>query len=181
MQSKNPFAALLQTVDLAARLARQVDFEDDNSGGNFNGNFGFGSNAPQVSNQPRELNTNDLFNEYEEEVLEDGRNIRRYPNGTVRLENPTSGVMQEERPDGSLVISLPGGKLLYQRFGGEPLMVLDTNGNSEPTLAQVSAVTMPDQDEPALMFHFQDRNGTHLIEMETLRYFKVRQSLFAAA
>jgi hypothetical protein len=41
-------------------------------------------------------------------------------------------------------------------------------------VAQVSAVRIPNQDEPSLVFHFQDRNGTHLIEMETLRYFRAK-------
>lgn len=170
MPSKNPFAALLQTVDLAARLARQVDSEDEDFEPAQNGNMSYGS----VSTSQRNVNTNDGFSEYEEEFLGDGRTLRRYPNGTVRLQNHESGVMQEERPDGSLLISLPDGKVLYQRMGGESVLVMDTNSHYAPKVAQVSAVRLPDQDEPALMFHFQDRNGTHLIEMETLRYYRAK-------
>ncbi len=168
--TKNPFAALLQTVDLAARLARQVDSEEEEREQPQNGNFAYGS----VSVSYRSVNTNDGFSEYEEEYLDEERSLRRYQNGTVRLQNHLSGVVQEERPDGSLLISLPDGKVLYQRMGGESVLVMDTNSAYAPKVAQVSSVRMPDQDEPALVFHFQDRNGTHLIEMETLRYFRAR-------
>jgi hypothetical protein len=160
----------LQTVDLAARLARQVDNEDDDFNQPQNGNMSYGN----VTISQRTVNTNDGFSEYEEEYLDDERSLRRYPNGTVRLQNHHSGIMQEERPDGSLLISLPDGKVLYQRMGGESVLVMDTNSHYAPKVAQVSAVRIPNQDEPALVFHFQDRNGTHLIEMETLRYFRAK-------
>lgn len=168
--TKNPFAALLQTVDLAARLARQVDAEEEDYQPPHNGNSSYGS----VSVSYRQANNNDGFTEYEEEYLNEDLSLRRYPNGTVRLQNHQSGVVQEERPDGSLIISLPDGRVLYQRMGGESVLVMDTTSGYAPKVAQVSAVRIPDQDEPALMFHFQDRNGTHLIEVETLRYFRAK-------
>ncbi|MEW6280852.1 MAG: hypothetical protein AB1758_19715 [Candidatus Eremiobacterota bacterium] len=159
------FATLLQTVEWAAGLARQQDtqdvYEERNQGGG----------GHRQERPPR-----DEFIDYEEEVLEDGRILRRYANGAVRIENPVSGVMQEERTDGSLVVSLPGEKVIYQHFKGEPLLVYDTSGNNSPGLAQVSAVNMPGVERPTIMFHFADSNGTHLVELESLRYYRLNRA-----
>ena len=35
------------------------------------------------------------------------RLVDRHATGSVRVENPTSGVIQDEKPDGSMVLSLP--------------------------------------------------------------------------
>ncbi len=159
------FQALLKTVEWAADVARQNgvvtdSYQRERQGGqNQNGNSLW--------------EASDEFLDYEEEMLEDGRLIRRYDDGAVRIENPASGVMQQEGPDGSLMISLPGDKLIYQQYRGEPLLVYDSTGSSQPQVAQVSSVTLPGHEEPAIMFHFSDRNGTHLIELETLRYFRL--------
>lgn len=119
--------------------------------------------------------TIDLFNDYEELTLDDGRILRRYENGTVRVENPVSGVMQEEKVDGSLVVSLPNGKVLFQEFRGEPLLVYDTENGGAPGLARVSSAQLPGDMAPKFVFHFQDFECSHLIELESLRYYRVRR------
>src|SRR5688500_1211170 len=42
----------------------------------------------------------DSVESYEEKTMENGNLLRHYRNGSVRMENPSSGVIQEERADG---------------------------------------------------------------------------------
>lgn len=120
--------------------------------------------------------TLDSFNDYEEATLEDGRLLRRYTSGAVRVENPTSGVIQEERVDGSLVISLPDGKVLFQEFRGEPLLLYDTVNQGAPGLARVSSAQLPGETQPRFVFHFQDGEVAHMVELESLRYYRLRRA-----
>ena len=119
--------------------------------------------------------TIDSFNDYEEVTLEDGRLLRRYASGSVRVENPTSGVIQEERVDGSLVISLPDGKNLFQEFLGEPLLLYDTEKGGPPGLARVSSAQLPGETQPRFVFHFQVGEIAHMVELESLRYYRLRR------
>lgn len=118
-------------------------------------------------------NLRDSFIQYDENGLEDGRRIRRYEDGNVRLLNIDSGVIQEERLTGKLLISLPNGKVIYQDHPGEPLLVYDTAGNNAPTLARVSLLRLPGQEKLRYVYNFSDPAGTHLVDIETLQYFLV--------
>ena len=120
--------------------------------------------------------TIDSLNDYEEVALEDGRLLRRYTSGAVRVENPTSGVIQEERVDGSMVISLPDGKVLFQEFRGEPLLLYDTENGGAPGLARVSSAQLPGETQPRFVFHFQDGEIAHMVELESLRYYRLRRA-----
>ena len=120
--------------------------------------------------------TQDSFNEYEEVVLEDGRILRRYATGSVRVENPTSGVIQDEKPDGSMVISLPDGKVLFQEFRGEPLLLYDTEKGGAPGLARVSSAQLPGDSQAKYVFHFQEGDIAHMVELESLRYYRLRRA-----
>lgn len=115
----------------------------------------------------------DGFTGYDEMILENGLLLRRYDNGSVRLENPASGVIQEERIDGKLLVSLPTGKVVFQKFVGEPLLVYDTTGSQPPGLARVSTASLPGEHEPRHVYHFQDREGGHVIDLCTLRYYRM--------
>lgn len=117
----------------------------------------------------------DSFNEFDEVTLEDGRILRRYHTGAVRVENPTSGVIQEEKVDGSLVISMPDGKVLHQEFRGEPLLLYDTEKGGPPGLARVSTAQLPGESQPRFVFHFQDGEIAHMVELESLRYYRLRR------
>lgn len=120
--------------------------------------------------------TVDHFNEYEEVQLEDGRILRRYATGSVRVENPTSGVIQDEKPDGSMVISLPDGKVLFQEFRGEPLLLYDTEKGGAPGLARVSSAQLPGDTTAKYVFHFQEGEVAHMVELESLRYYRLRRA-----
>lgn len=120
--------------------------------------------------------TVDSFNEYEEVTLEDGRILRRYNSGSVRVENPTSGVIQDEKPDGSMVLSLPDGKVLYQEFRGEPLLLYDTEKGGAPGLARVSSAQLPGENQAKFVFHFQEGEVAHMVELESLRYYRLRRA-----
>lgn len=120
--------------------------------------------------------TVDSFNEYEEVTLEDGRILRRYNTGSVRVENPTSGVIQDEKPDGSMVLSLPDGKVLYQEFRGEPLLLYDTEKGGAPGLARVSSAQLPGENQAKFVFHFQEGEVAHMVELESLRYYRLRRA-----
>ena len=129
--------------------------------------------APDVVLPPRPII--DSFTRYEELKLPDGRILRRYDTGSVRLENPKSGVIQEERPDGSLLVSLPTGKVIYQEFRGEPLLVYNPDDRSlPPDVARVSSAIIPGETEPRFVFHFQDGDGTHLVDLDRLRYYRIK-------
>lgn len=120
--------------------------------------------------------TVDSFNEYEEVHLEDGRILRRYTSGSVRMENPVSGVIQDEKPDGSMVLSLPDGKVLFQEFRGEPLLLYDTEKGGAPGLARVSSAQLPGETSAKFVFHFQEGDIAHMVELESLRYFRLRRA-----
>jgi len=140
-----------------------------------------GSSSPQggpSGRTPEEhysKGTIDSFTDYEELNLEDGRILRRYDSGAVRVENPKSGIIQEERADGGLIISLPNGRVIFQEYRGEPLLVYDTDRGGPPTLARVGSATLPEETQARFVFHFQDQDGSHLVDLETLRYYKVKR------
>jgi len=142
---------------------------------------GQGSSSPQGGSSGRtpeehySKGTIDSFTDYEELNLEDGRILRRYDSGAVRVENPKSGIIQEERADGGLIISLPNGRVIFQEYRGEPLLLYDTDRGGPPTLARVGSATLPEETQARFVFHFQDQDGSHLVDLETLRYYKVKR------
>jgi len=140
------------------------------------GGGGGAAEAPQRSPEEHySKGTIDSFAGYEELNLEDGRLLRRYDSGAVRVENPKSGVIQEERADGSLIISMPNGKVIFQEYRGEPLLVYDTDRGGPPMLARVGSATLPGETQARFVFHFQDPEGSHLVDLETLRYYRVNR------
>lgn len=113
--------------------------------------------------------------DYTETVAGDGRVIQHYTHGTVRVTNSVSGVIQEERADGSLVVSLPNGRVLHQQFPGDPLLCFDTQSQATPILARVAMVRLPEAEHASLVFHYQEHNTNHLVELDSLRYFRFKQ------
>ncbi len=114
-------------------------------------------------------NIRDAFSEYYESSLQDGRSLRNYEDGRIRLINHQSGVIQEERLTGKMLISLPNGRIIYQDNPGEPLLVYDTTGAAEPIIARVSLLRQGLSSR--YVYNFTDHTGTHLIDLETLEYF----------
>ncbi|MBI3925314.1 MAG: hypothetical protein HY319_07235 [Armatimonadetes bacterium] len=119
----------------------------------------------------------DTILDYEELKLPDGRSLRRYADGRIRLENPLSGVIHEERPDGSLLISLPTGRVIFQEYRGEPLLVYHTDHQTGSGIARVGAVRLPGSAQLAYAIHFRDSHGHHLVELQTLRYYRVKKGI----
>jgi hypothetical protein len=130
--------------------------------------------GPPAVEIEHKLNLTDTFTVYEQMTLADGRVLRRYDTGAVRVENPKAGVIQEERVDGSLLVSLPTGTVIFQEFRGEPLLVYNVDRNRAPGLARVSSAVLPGETTSKFVFFFQDEVGVHLVELGTLRYYKVR-------
>ncbi|MBM3461401.1 MAG: hypothetical protein FJX76_04815 [Armatimonadetes bacterium] len=123
----------------------------------------------------------DRIRAFEEKTLNNGNVMREYEDGTVRLHNEQSGVIQEERPDGSFLVSLPDGQVLYQQFHGHPLLAYDLNNvELPPRLAQVARVRLG-QGEPSLAYTFDDASGRQLVELESLRLFRVKARVRANA
>lgn len=118
------------------------------------------------------LNTHDTVLGCVQENL-GGLLISRYEDGSLRKQNPVSGVVQEERPDGSLLVSLPSGTLITQRYRGEPLVVSDPQWPGVWHPARVANTTIDGQR--SLVYHYQDASGHHVVELDTLRYFKIRE------
>ncbi|GMU51265.1 MAG: hypothetical protein AMXMBFR33_04110 [Candidatus Xenobia bacterium] len=102
--------------------------------------------------------------------------VRRYENGAVRVENISSGVIMEERPDGSLIVSLVNGLMLHQAAPQESVLVLDCNGRRPPQVARVSNVHLRGAQAPVTFMHFEDEEGEHYVDIETLRYFRLSRS-----
>jgi len=167
------FANLLSQMEQAVRGSSggstpEAAWNDSRSGGG----GGFSGRSPE---EHFAKGTIDSFSNYEELNLADGRILRRYDTGAVRVENPKSGIIQEERADGSLIISLPNGRVIFQEYRGEPLLVYDTDRGGAPMLARVGSATLPGESSAKFVFHFQDQDGSHLVDLETLRYYRVRQ------
>lgn len=119
----------------------------------------------------------DTYTEYDQQILEDGRVVKRFKDGTVRVENPATGLIQEERKDGTFLVSLPGGRLLYQAFSGDPLLAYNLNElNSKPVVAQAAMSNLPGRLEPGLVYTFYDDGMMHVIDAEGLRYFRTKSA-----
>jgi hypothetical protein len=135
-----------------------------------------------VEEQPRTSPTKDTYTDYDQEVLEDGRVVKRFKDGTVRVENPNTGLIQEERKDGTFLVSLPGGRLLYQAFSGDPLLAYNLNEvNTQPVVAQVAMTNLPGKIEPSLVYTFVENQQMHVVDAEGLRYFRTRTAASVAA
>lgn len=129
-----------------------------------------------TEDQPlRIAHSRDAYADYECETLPDGRLVKRFHDGTVRVENTSTGLIQEERKDGTFLVSLPSGRLLYQAFAGDPLLAYNLNEvNSPPIVAQVAMTQLPGRVEPSLVYTFVENQQTHVIDAESLRYFRTR-------
>lgn len=104
--------------------------------------------------------------------------VSRSPEGTVRRENPLSGVVEEQHADGSLTVSLPHGKYLCQCFEGAPLLVMDLDesdqGPDPPLLARVLNARIG--QDARLVYHYEDpEDGHFVIEIDSLRHFHSRR------
>ncbi len=157
------FAALLTAIEQANQVLAQGD-KSSNQGQNF----------PSVPNILE--NIRDTFTSYEEKELSDGRLLRRYENGAVRILNPKSGVVQEERINGNLLISLPTGRVVFQEQPGYPLLVFNSVDGGTPVLGKVVMVQLGQNSEARPAFQFDDQDGSHFIDMESLRYVKVKEN-----
>lgn len=135
----------------------------------------------QLLEQPKD--NGDKVEEYEEEALADGNIRRSYQNGAVRLENPKSGVIQEERPDGSFIVSMPDGHVLFQQFAGEPLLAYDLNAPEKAPALTTVARAKVEAGADSFVYAFQDGDSTHLVDVQSLRLFRLqaRSGLSAAA
>jgi len=160
-------------ANLLAQMERAVRGEGGGGGGGGAPSRGGGGGPTPEEHYAK--GTIDSFSGYEELVLSDGRVLRRYDSGSVRVENPKSGVIQEERADGGLIISLPNGRVIFQEYRGEPLLVYDTDRGGAPVLARVGSATLPGEDQARFVFHFQDHECSHLVDLETLRYYRVNR------
>lgn len=154
------FAALLSAIEQVSNLSANGAAARQNS-------------APaHVVTLPFEQ-IQDTFSGYEEQELSDGRKLRRYDTGAVRIINPKSQVMQEERPNGNLLVSLHSGKVIFQEQPGFPLLVFNSVQAGPPRLGRVAMVQFGSDTEPCPAFHFEDEEGGHFVVLESLRYIKV--------
>lgn len=103
------------------------------------------------------------------------RLVRNYENGTTRTENVASGIIMEELPDGSLNVSLAEGRLIHQAAPGEPLLAYNSVLGGPPRVAQVSRVHLDPTSEPTVAIHFEDDDGIHFVELDTLRYYRLHK------
>lgn len=132
---------------------------------------------PAAPEQPAE-ESQDVLPEYTSEQAGELL-VSRYADGTVRRENPVSGVIQEDRPDGSLTVSLPGGRIMAQRYQGEPLLVVDLENGSPPLLGRLASAAI--DGVPSLVYHYEDELCHHVIQLSTLRYFKLRSAFSSSS
>ncbi len=131
-----------------------------------------GESGPTDTVGPPQVTVKDRLDNFQEEG--DGQRLmRRYEDGTTRTENVASGVIMEERPDGSLYVSLAEGRLIHQAAPGEPILAYDSVNGGPPRVAQVSKVHFEADAEPTVALHFEDELGVHFVELDTLRYFRL--------
>ncbi|MBT9588515.1 hypothetical protein IV102_34580 [bacterium] len=151
------FAALLAAIEQANALV----------GG------GSGSQAQSAPSVNPFANINDTFTSYEEQELPNGNKLRRYDSGAVRVINPRSGIVQEERPNGNFLVSMPTGRVLFQEQPGYPLLVFNSVQGGPPILARVCIVQLGTGSEAQPAFQFEDEDGNHFVDLDSLRYVKV--------
>jgi hypothetical protein len=161
------FAALLTAIEQANLLM-------SGGAGAASGGAG-GSVQASVPNPLTDIR--DTFTQYEEKTLPDGNKVRRYDTGAVRILNMRSGVVQEERPNGNLLVSLPTGRVLFQEQPGYPLLVFNSILGGAPLLARVCIVQLGTESEARPAFQFEDEEGNHFIDLESLRYVKVQHGV----
>ncbi len=129
-------------------------------------------------------NIQDSFTSYEEHELANGNKLRRYDSGAVRVLNLRSGIVQEERPNGNFLVSMPTGRVLFQEQPGYPLLVFNAVHGGAPILARVCIVQLGTGAEAQPAFQFEDEEGNHFVDLDSLRYVKVAhahmQSLISA-
>jgi hypothetical protein len=150
------FAALLAAIEQANVLAGS----------------GSGSQAPAATVNPF-ANITDTFTSYEEQELPNGNKLRRYDSGAVRVINPRSGIVQEERPNGNFLVSMPTGRVLFQEQPGYPLLVFSSVQGGPPILARVCIVQLGTGSEAQPSFQFEDEDGNHFVDLDSLRYVRV--------
>lgn len=118
-------------------------------------------------------NIQDTFSRYDEQELPNGNKLRRYDTGAVRVLNPRSGIVQEERPNGNFLVSLPTGRIIFQEQPGYPLLVFSSIHGGAPLLARVCVVQLGAASEARPAFQFEDQEGNHFVDLDSLRYVKV--------
>ena len=176
------FAMLLSLLEQAGKLQQMVP----PAGNRQRGQDSFAS-GEEVNDAPRLDESlllagspldrvRDTFSSYEEKALADGRLLRRYESGSVRLLNPKSDVIQEETPGGQLTISMPDGKVIFQENPGHPLMLFDTKNVGRPRVVRVVMVKVGAAKQATPAFTFTDDEATYLVDMNTLDYHRVARN-----
>lgn len=132
-----------------------------------------GSTPSESTPARNPLEARDTFTSYEEKQLPNGNLVRRYDNGAVRVLNLRSGIVQEERINGNLLVSLPTGRVIFQEQPGYPLLVFNSVQGGPPVLARVCIVQLGTGSEASPSFQFEDEEGNHFIDLDTLRYVRV--------
>ena len=183
------FALLLSLLEQAGKLSKTVTPQQGRQGGQdsyssdheVEGDFQLADVLVDYAGSPLDR-VRDTFASYAEKSLPDGRLLRRYNTGNVRLINPKSEVIQEETAGGNLVVSLPDGKVIFQENPGHPLLLFDTHNPGRPRVARVVMVKMGDAKQATPAFTFGDEDANYVVDMNTLDYYRVaRQPALAAA
>ncbi|NDD29507.1 MAG: hypothetical protein EB084_14695 [Proteobacteria bacterium] len=165
---------MMQALEMDAQRQAQLAEESMTRSG-ATANLAREDGMAATEEQPRIVIKRDSYEDYNTETLADGRLIKRFEDGTVRIENPKTGLIQEERKDGTFLVSLPGGRLLYQAFAGDPLLAYNLNeANSKPVVAQVAMTHLPGKEEATMVYTFVEDQHMHVIDAESLRYFRTR-------
>lgn len=108
----------------------------------------------------------------------DSLTISHEPDGRIRRENMLSGVIHEQRADGSITVSLPDGKILRQAFEGAPVLVMDLEQDNGPWLGRMVEARVHN-DAPSTVYHYSvPEGGDYIVEMDTLRHFEVMNPAF---
>ncbi|MBX3167990.1 MAG: hypothetical protein KF760_11285 [Candidatus Eremiobacteraeota bacterium] len=134
---------------------------------------GQGSPASATASVNPFANIQDSFSRYDEQELPNGNKLRRYDTGNVRILNPRSGIVQEERPNGNFLVSLPTGRIIFQEQPGYPLLVFSSIHGGPPLMARVCVVQLGAASEARPAFQFEDQEGNHFVDLDSLRYVKV--------
>ena len=116
--------------------------------------------------RPPKLAAADCFQRSEGALI-----VSHFANGTVRRENPRSGVVLERQADGGLTVSLPDGKQFFQSRRGAPVLVVDPDCPGGPGLGRMLKARI--EEEGSMVYHYEDPQRSHIIvELSTLRHFR---------
>ncbi|MBI3927456.1 MAG: hypothetical protein HY319_18100 [Armatimonadetes bacterium] len=167
---QNRSQLVMRFASMISNLAQAIEEEN---GGEQDRNGSSGSSDGWIRIE-QEKDPRDGVRDRKSHVLQNGNWAHVDTRGNTRIENAQSGVIYEELPEGTALLSLPDGRFIQQTFQGEPWLLHDPNGRGGPRQVRTGRVKLPGEDRARFVYSFRDGRATHVIDAQTLQYYVAR-------